>query len=264
MKKSKKNPLKGFIDTHLHTAPDIKPRLLSDVEAARQAKQERMAGIVIKSHAEPTSGRAVLASKATGLKVWGGVCLNQSVGGLNTEAVKTAAEMGGKVVWFPTTSRDQVKIGRDQKTNDLMEDILTVILENDMVLATGHLPVVDIFNVLDMAGSMGLVKVLVNHPLTQVVGASLDEQREMSRKAYLEHCYVACLPQHDLLNPENIAQSIKEIGAERCIMATDLGQPHNPEPVLGFKSFIKRMLEYGISGKDIVRMCSTNPLQLLL
>jgi hypothetical protein len=263
MKKSK-YPLKGFIDTHLHTAPDIKPRLISDIEAALQAKNEQMMGIVVKSHVEPTSGRAALASQVTGLMVWGGVCLNQSVGGLNIQAVNTAAMMGGKVVWFPTTSRDQIKLNRDQKTEELLEEILTIILENEMVLATGHLKVEDTFHILDLAQSMGLSKVMVNHPLTQVVGASLEEQKEMSRTAFLEHCYVACLPGHDQLDPERIIQSIKEIGAERCIMATDLGQFQNPEPVLGFKTYIKHLMDSGISWKEIFQMCHINPSQLFL
>jgi len=263
----KKYPLKGLVDTHLHTAPDTKPRLLSDVEAACAARKEKMAGIVIKSHAEPTSGRAIIASQEADFKVFGGVCLNQSVGGLNVEAVKTAARMGGKIVWFPTTSRDKITIkSQDHRSNtqiqEQLEDILNVILENDMVLATGHLKVEDIFYLLDLARGMGLSKVMVNHPLTRVVGATLEEQKEMSRRAYLEHCYVACLPTHDGLNPEVIAQSIKEVGARRCVTATDLGQTHNLKPVHGFKSYITLMLNFKISWKEIWQMCHTNPYQL--
>jgi hypothetical protein len=96
-----------------------------------------------------------------------------------------------------------------------------------------------------------------------VVGASIGEQKEMSRKAYLEHCYVACLPRHDLLDPHVIAKAIKEIGPRRCILATDLGQKHNIEPVLGFKSFISMMMELKVSWKDIRRMCLINPYKLL-
>jgi len=35
---SKNSILNGFIDTHIHTKPDIKPRLLDDYEAALAAK----------------------------------------------------------------------------------------------------------------------------------------------------------------------------------------------------------------------------------
>ncbi len=256
-----KYPLKGFIDTHLHTAPDVKPRLLDDMEAAGAAKRELMAAIVIKSHAEPTSGRAYIARKQTGFPVFGGVCLNSSVGGLNVGAVKTAAQMGGKVVWLPTASPDEVDF-KDEASQDKLEDIIQVVEDEDMVLATGHLQVDEIFHVLDMAGSMGHDKIIVNHPLTRVVGATIDEQKEMSRRAYLEHCYVACMPKHDGLPPEKIAEAILEVGVRRCILATDFGQIHNPNPVIGFKEFIKAMVGLGISPKEVEVMCQVNPQQL--
>jgi len=256
-----KYPLKGFIDTHLHTKPDIKPRLLTDMEAARAASHEKMMAIVIKSHSEPTSSRAVLAQQETGFKVFGGICLNNSMDGLNCEAVKTAASLGGKVVWLPTTSRNDIDLTLKENWQKL-EEIFTVIAENDLVLATGHLSVENIFHVLDLAVSMGLEKIIINHPLTRVVGATIEEQKEMSRTAFLEHCYVACLPGHDGLDPVRIAEAIKKVGARKCIMATDLGQINNPEPVTGFKTFINLMMKSGISGRDIEKMCLTNPYKL--
>lgn len=257
-----RNSLEGFIDTHLHTAPDVKPRLLNDLEAAETASQEKMGAIVIKSHLEPTSGRAAIARIQTGFEVFGGVCLNSSVGGLNVDAVKTAASMGGKVVWLPTISRDEIDFTL-QKTWDKLEDILTVIAEKDLILATGHLQVADIFRVMDLAGNRGVKKIIINHPLTRVVGASVEEQKEMSGKAYMEHCYVACLPGHDGLDPEEIAKAIKEVGASRCILATDLGQIDNPHPTSGFKVFIETMMELGISKKEVELMCRVNPGHLL-
>jgi hypothetical protein len=259
---SNKRSLEGFIDTHIHTAPDVKPRLLTDIEAAREAAQEKMGAIIIKSHVEPTSGRAQVARELTGFDVFGGVCLNSSVGGLNVEAVKTTASMGGKVVWLPTISRDEIDFTRKENW-DKLGDILTVIAENDLILATGHLEVQNIFHVLDLAISIGIKKIIINHPLTRVVGASVDEQKEMSRNAYLEHCYVVCLPGHDGLNPEEIATAIKEVGARRCIMATDMGQKHNPHPISGFKVFTEVMMELGITWKEIELMCRVNPQGLL-
>lgn len=254
----KKYPLEGFIDTHIHTAPDDRPRILSDIGAAEAASNERMRAIVIKSHVEPTSGRARIVREATGFNVFGGVCLNNSVGGLNLDAVKTAASIGGKVIWLPTIFYADIKLDYG-----VLEDIFTVIVENDLVLATGHLGVEDIFQVLDMARSMGLEKLIVNHPLTRVVGASIEEQKEMARNAYMEHCYVACMEKHDQLDLKVVAEAIKEVGARRCIMATDFGQYHNPYPTEGFKMYIKAMMDEGVSQKEIGVMGITNPSKLL-
>ena len=254
-----KYQLEEFIDTHVHTAPDIKPRALNDIEAAYEAKHEKMHAIVIKSHVESTAGRAKIAEQISEFKVIGGVCLNSSVGGLNPEAVKTTADLGGKIVWFPTISAPHISINYEN-----MESILNIIAEKELILATGHLKPDDIFLLLDYAKSLKIKKIIINHPLTGVVGATIDEQKEMSRYAYLEHCFVACMEKHDNLNPKVIAEAINEIGYKRCIMATDFGQAHNPVPVKGMKMFINSMVEYRIKEKHINRMCIQNPSKLFL
>ena len=252
-------PLENFSDTHIHTSPDIKPRLQTDIEAVLSAKEEKMHSIVLKSHHEPTSGRAIIASEVTRFPVFGGVVLNNSVGGLNPAAVKASAEIGGKFVWFPTVSystmeMDWVKI----------EEILHLVAENNMVIGTGHLKPSDIFSLIDMAKNLGIWRIIINHPLTGVVGANIDEQKEMAKYAYLEHCFVACMEMHDNIDPMIIRDSIKEIGAKRCLMATDFGQIHNPLPVNGLKMFINAMFEYGVSMDEISLMCCVNPQKLML
>ncbi len=238
--------LRGFTDTHIHTSPDVKPRIETDIEAAISAKDEKMCSIVIKSHHEPTSGRALIASEVADFPVYGGVVLNSSVGGLNVDAVKSCALIGGKFIWFPTISYPSIKINWSN-----VEDILHVVKENQMVIGTGHLKTDDIFKLIDMAAELGIWRIIVNHPLTSVVGASLDEQVEMSKHAYLEHCFVACMEKHDKMDPQLIKNSIKTVGAKRCLMATDYGQIHNPRPVIGMKMFINSMMREGISIDEI-------------
>lgn len=250
--------LDGFIDIHIHTSPDVKPRVLTDYEAALESKKRGMRAIVLKSHVEPTAGRAYLAHKLTGLPVRGGVTLNLHVGGLNPEAVRSTALMGGKFVWLPTIHHQEIKLD-----TAALEEILYLVKDHDMVLATGHLSPQEIFQVLDLCRSLKVEKVLINHPLTRVVGASLDEQKEMARHAYLEHCWVATMPRHDNLNPKVMFEAIKEVGAKHCILATDMGQAHNHSPVQGMEMMITSMMKQGISWEEIILMCSKNPESLL-
>jgi hypothetical protein len=252
------NILDGITDIHVHTAPDVRLRIQNDIEAAETAKDAHMAGIVIKSHNEPTSGRAKIASTITDFPVYGGVVLNQSVGGLNPLAVQTCADMGGKFVWFPTVSAPSIELEYEK-----IEAILHIVAENSMVLLTGHLKPDKIFDLVDMARSNGVWKVVVNHPLTRVVGASLDEQVEMSRHAYLEHCFVACMKQHDNLDPSKITDSIKKVGSRRCIISTDFGQIHNLNPVDGMKMYISTLIDKGIKKSEIQTMGIENPKKLI-
>lgn len=252
------NQVENFSDIHIHTAPDVKPRLLTDVEAAYHAKKEKMHSITIKCHHESTSGRAAIASIISGFPVFGGIVLNKEVGGINSEAVKASAKLGGKFVWLPTVSYSTLEINWEA-----VEEILHTVKEHHMVIATGHLKPDDIFKVIDMAKSIGVLKILVNHPLTSVVGANMEEQIEMASNAYLEHCYVACMEKHDVLDPKRISESIRTVGADRCIMATDFGQIHNQNPVNGMKMYVNTMIDLGISMEEISTMCIENPKKLL-
>ena len=79
--------LEGVIDVHVHAAPDVRERKLTMLDAARQTAGRRMAGMVLKSHHEPTEGRAAAVSRpVAGVGVYGGVVLNRYVDGRLSEA----------------------------------------------------------------------------------------------------------------------------------------------------------------------------------
>jgi hypothetical protein len=257
MKKSGgKYELNDFIDTHVHTEPDIRPRKLTDLDTAIMARDKGMAALVIKSHFNPTAQRARIASEITNFNVFGGITLNKKQD-FSPCILRSIAKQGGKIVWMPTINHNEVL------EDDIIEPVLGLIKDYNMIMATGHLNPLKILDLLDQARSHRISRIIINHPLTRVVGATIDEQKEMSKYAYLEHCYVACMPQHDSLSPTCIAEAINEVGPRHCIMATDFGQVHNPTPVKGMKMFIQDMMEHGISLKSIRTMCCDNPHDLL-
>lgn len=102
--------LQGTIDLHCHTAPDVVPRSVSDLELARLAKAAQMRGMVIKNHFTHTADRARIAMEAvSGIEVFGGIALNHAVGGINPQAVHRMAQIEGRrgrFVWLPTVDAE--------------------------------------------------------------------------------------------------------------------------------------------------------------
>src|SRR3712207_6535982 len=97
--------LAGVVDLHVHSAPDLRPRSIDDLAVAREARRHRLAGVLLKNHFAPTADRAAVVRLAVpGAPVYGGVVLNDTVGGLNEAAVVAAAGAGGRAVWLSTTS----------------------------------------------------------------------------------------------------------------------------------------------------------------
>ena len=148
--------LSGAIDMHVHAAPDTMSMRLDVLQAAQQAKDAGMMAIVIKNHHFPSTPIAIVLSKLIpGISIFGGICLDYEVGGLNVHALKASAELGAKVVWMPTTSAAHGR--RQQSPNaepgsegcyildnngDLVPEIariLALVKEYNIVLASGKL-----------------------------------------------------------------------------------------------------------------------------
>ena len=111
--------ISGVIDIHCHPNPDFCRRLLDDPDLVAIAKAVGMRAVMIKSHFSSTHERAYLAEKAVGggIRVFGLICLNPSVGGFNPEAVKIALRNGVGAVWMPSMwSENHARYVRAQAT----------------------------------------------------------------------------------------------------------------------------------------------------
>ena len=58
---------------------------------------------------------------------------------------------------------------------------------------------------------------------------------------------------------EYMAQTIRDLGAKNCLMATDRGQAGKEYPAEGMMMFMDAMLDCGISCEDIYKMTHDNP-----
>src|SRR5881409_1746702 len=83
--------LEGAYDLQIHVGPDVIARRIDDIDCAREFLAHRMKGFVLKSHYIQTGERAQVVTKAVpGIKAFGALTLNHSVGGLNPVAVELA------------------------------------------------------------------------------------------------------------------------------------------------------------------------------
>src|SRR6266545_4180786 len=107
----KVSPAAGVIDMHIHSHPDVFGRNLDDIDVAQIAKARGIRGIVLKNHVSETASRAALVMKVVpGIEVFGGIVLNNAVGGINPNAVEWLHRVygsRGKIVWLPTFESDK-------------------------------------------------------------------------------------------------------------------------------------------------------------
>lgn len=274
------NLLHGVFDLHIHTAPDVTPRKCSDLELARRLKAAGMAGCVIKSHYADTAGRAaVLQELYPELRIAGGITLNRSVGGLNPQAVERTAQMGGRLVWFPTLeAREYQRYRRGNDGSDLspfltvwdedgkllpqVYEVLEVAARYHMVVGTGHLSAPEGLAVVRAAREQKVERVVLTHADNPANQYTLEEQRRaVEQGALVEHCYFTTYYQRTPL--DEIIRQIRGVGCENVILSTDFGQPASPYSDQGMLEYMQRLLEAGISQSDLEQMTSTTPRRLL-
>jgi len=282
------NLLKGGIDLHTHSGPSLYDRALDDFALAAEAKEAQMRAVVLKAHECPTAGRAALVNaNMSGVVACGGIVLNHFTGGFNPIAVDAALKMGGKIVWFPTfhaqnhlshygeesivpTAHVMASppaglsvLDESGRLRAEVEPVLRTIASGKAILGTGHLSAREIIALTDAALAAGVEKILITHADMFFVGLTLEEQLALAKKgAVLEKCYLAMLLSQDG-GGKSMADSIKAIGAENCVLVTDLGQKIFPHPVEGMRTFIEALTAEGITRREIDVMLKENPARLL-
>jgi Family of unknown function (DUF6282) len=281
--------LEGAFDIHVHTAPSIFNRKQTDWELSEEVIQSGMGGVVLKSHESSTVERGFLLSeRIRGHSFFGGVVLNQHIGGWNPLAVETALKMGGKFVWCPTlSSKQHIHYFSNKSTklfngNPLLETrpltlrdeqgqvykeieiILELINEYNAVLATGHLSLEDQYDIVHLALEKGIEKIVIQHADMGISKIPFEDQQYFAKKGcVIEKCYLACSSDFNDLTVKQMAESIQILGADACVLCTDFGQPHHITPVQALNQFVIELLSNGVTEDAITKMIYDNPRWLL-
>lgn len=280
--------MEGAIDLHCHPFPDLFPRLADDIDIAIAARDAGMQALVMKCHHENTVSRAYLVQRIVpGIQVFGGVVLNNYVGGINPAAVEAALRLGGKEVWMPTVDAgyhaklhggtggyDSQEGGRqgegiwvvddDGKLRAEVKEVLELVAEHQAILGTCHLSPKEIVSLVAEAREMGVEKIVVTHPFFKVPNLDLDTIREIVRLGAMpEFGYCTLSPAWHYSTAEFVVQAIAEVGASRCLLVSDTGQRHNPMPDEALRVFSQTLFEKGVAEEDIRNMISANPYDLL-
>ena len=269
---------------------------------ARHVKQSGLRSVVMKSHFVETSGWAQLAYGETGVRLCGSVTLNHYVGGINPMAVLGALgprdEQGSflKVVWLPTvhaashlcahcSAGDTHDIPAEwaggvlsavarpidtiprisvvaPETQTALKEVLDIIAEHKLILATGHVGRDEVYHLVDLAKRAGVEKIVVTH--AQYAQPNLQYSDMVSLAAlgaYIELCYV--LIDMNLVTAADTAKAFREVGASRVVLSTDVGQVNRPAPADALRQFGNLLLKEGIKPAEIDMAMKHTPRALL-
>jgi len=269
--------LQGVIDIHAHIGPATAlsiSRSLDAIEAAQLAQRHGMRAIVFKQHYLETASWAYLVSRVVpGIKLFGGIALNRSVGGINPNAVEQVATFAGgfgRVVYMPTFESEHynpnspiaVPISKNGELLPAVHEVLKIVAKHDMTLSTGHSSPAESIMVIKAAKAAGVNRIFVQHPIMPRVGMSIEMQKEAVKLGALLE-YVLGEAMGNAKDFEHWAEGIKAVGPENVVIGSDLGQWGRALPTDGYKLTIPRMLKAGFTKAQIDMMTKSNPARLI-
>ena len=179
-----------------------------------------------------------------------------------------------------------IRVPLDEVPGSELDEILRLIAANPQIyMITGHVSAEEAVRLVDLAGEYGIEKVVVSSAVTKISDMSQLEYMA-DRGAFIEYTLAAythttSIPKtHYYVEREYasidegmnegpgggvklVAEQISELGAERCIIATDFGVYTLPEPVEGLREFIACLLDLGIPADDIRKLAKENPERVL-
>ena len=269
--------LDGAIDLHVHSAPDVDRRRFNDLELARAARDAGMAAVLIKSHQNSTVERAWLVAQCVPrIRVFGGLVLNETVGGLNVAAVHLALRLGARQIWMPTRSARNHRaymgeaggitiLDEQEQIRPEVEEILRAAAGAGCIVGTGHLSPEETSILIEASQRQGKAKILVTHPEWGPTYQGIEAQKKLARfdNVCFERCFVSTTRLCGCVPFATIEQAIAATGVERTVISTDLGQPETPPPADGLRLYAERLHASGFSVDDIRIMMQANPERLL-
>lgn len=285
--------LRGAIDIHTHLDPDSfgphsaqARRALDVIDMAERAKQAGMRGFVIKQHYDQTAQLAQLASKAVpGVEVFGQLCLNHTVGGLNRAAVYHFGEVKGgraRIVSMPTwdseanvKSRGQdrpfVRVSDGGELLPETKAVIATIANADvrdrdvrLALATGHLSPPEALMVIREAKQQGIERIVVTHAIGHPIDMSMAQMQEAVRLgAQIEFVAGFLIGQRASFTFDQYAAAIRTLGPDQVILSSDGGQLGQvmPDDMIAMVAGLLR--QRGFTAAEVRRMTADNPAALL-
>ena len=139
--------------------------------------------------------------------------------------------------------------------------IMDIVKRYNGALATGHLSPEESV-ILCQEGTQRGVRMVLTHPEFDRTRIDAKTQRKLAEQGvWIEKCWYN-IAEHNC-TAQDMAEHIREVGADHCFLSSDRGQRSRELPVEGMLRFLSVLLQEGISCDELYMMTHTVPCQVL-
>jgi hypothetical protein len=276
----------NHIDIHAHGGSDPFERLILEDDIGKDFTDVGARAVVIKTWYSASASRTALAQKAVDeyadrygmrpVEMFGGITLNYSQGGFNVEGVKKCLGFPGmKYVWMPMVDSYHHRrvvyddwsgyglnfLDDQRRVLPEVKEILRVVADNDLILASGHYPYADTAILFEEARHLGVKRMEVIHPAhihSKHTIEQMKDQAERGAKLMLSGLGAMAFPLHES-GPLYAARVVKEVGPENVVYGSDLGQLQNFPHVVSNRWMVKLLFAYGCTKEELYNVFQVTP-----
>jgi hypothetical protein len=159
-------------------------------------------------------------------------------------------------------NRPFVAVSRNGQLLPEVLEVLSVIAQNDLTLATGHVTPDEAFLIMREAKKRGVQRMIVTHPLLGLGGAMTVEQMQEAAKlgAYIE--VTAGTVSREGAGQARAFDAIRKVGPAMTFVSSDSGLPGNNHPdALALAA--KALRGAGFTENELNMMFKDNPAKLI-
>ena len=286
--------MRDALDIHTHLDPDSfgpystqAARALDAIDMAHRARSARMRGFLIKQHYDQTAQLAYLVRKEVpNVEVFGMLCSNLTVGGLNPAAVHHFTEVIGgyaRIVSMPTwdaennvrqsrtPTRASVSVSRDgvllPETIAVIEAVARAQIRDSsakLALATGHVSATEALLVIREARRQGIERIVATHAIGAPINMSMAQMKEAAGLgAYIEFVAGFLSGERASFTVRQYYDAIREIGPAHVVLSSDGGQANRPFPDDLIAQAAYQLRELGLNDAELRTVMIDNPAKLL-
>ena len=168
-------------------------------------------------------------------------------------------------VRFSKENRPFVRVSRDGELLPETKAVIATIAKHPLlVMATGHVSADEGILLLREGRRQNVEHMVVTHAIQAPIVMDVPRMQEAARLgAFIEFVGQSMTTADARTRVDAIADAIRTVGPQFCILSSDLGQKGNALPPDGFAAFILALRARGFSDQDLDRMSKQNPAKLL-
>jgi Family of unknown function (DUF6282) len=206
------------------------------------------------------------------------VSLDTPVGGVNPQAVRYMVDVTGgwgRIVWLPThdsehevaynkEQRPFVRVARDGVLLPETLEVLDLIAEHGLTLATGHVTPEETLMILAEARKRGITRSIVTHPLLdpQFTFMSIPQLREAVALGGIVEITAGSLFREGP-GRARVVEAIRALGPDKFFVGSDSGLTGTPNHTDALVMAARALRESGFDEQSLNVMFKDNPARLL-